>query len=286
MKRITCCFLLGVVLGASPSAQGGTKEDLLRLQTDVLALTNQIRLLEKTVSEQTEGLKGLVGQLNDQMGKSNALLGKISTLLETQAASDRSSNQGLLQEVRSLNQKIDDTGTRISALAQQVSELKVQSKPITERRFQASGGDPGSLSMSADTIFNEAFSDLVQGNTDLAVQGFSSFVTNFPTSEKADDAQYYIGEAYYNSKKLPEAVAAFTKILNDFPAGDKVASSLYKRGLAEVALKEKENAVEDFKTVLQRYPNAPEAGLARSQLESLGVDPSRLAKPSPPRRKS
>jgi TolA-binding protein len=110
-------------------------------------------------------------------------------------------------------------------------------------------------------------------------------VTNFPTSEKADDAQYYIGEAYYNSKKLPEAVAAFTKILNDFPSGDKVASSLYKRGLAEVALKEKENAVEDFKTILQRHPNSPEAGLARSQLESLGIDPSRLAKPSSSRRK-
>jgi tol-pal system protein YbgF len=273
------------VLGASPSAQGGTKEELVRLQTDVIALTNQIRLLEKTVTEQTEGLKGLVGQLNDQMGKSNALLGKISTLLETQAASDRSSDQSLLKEVRSLNQKLDDTGTRISQLANQVNEMKVQSQPITERRFQTSGGDPGSLSVSADTIFNEAFNDLVQGNTDLAIQGFSSIVTNFPTSEKADDAQYYIGEAYYNSKKLPEAVAAFTKILNDYPSGDKVASSLYKRGLAEVALKEKENAVEDFKTILQRHPNSPEAGLARSQLESLGIDPSRSAKPSSSRRK-
>jgi tol-pal system protein YbgF len=284
MKRITCLLLLGVVLGAS-TAQGGVKEELVRLQTDVLALTNQIRLLEKTVSEQTEGLKGLVGQLNDQMGKSNALLGKISTLLETQAASDRSSNQSLLQEVRNLNQKLDDTGTRISQLANQVNEMKVQSKPIDERRFQTTGGDRGSLSMSADTIFNEAFNDLVQGNTDLAIQGFSSFVANFPTSEKADDAQYYIGEAYYNSKKMPEAVAAFTKILNDYPSGDKVASSLYKRGLAEVALKEKDNAVEDFKAVIQRHSNSPEAGLARSQLESLGIDPSRLAKPSSSRRK-
>ena len=58
MKRIAYSLLLGVVLGASPSAQGGTKEELVRLQTDVLALTNQIRLLEKTFSEQTEGLKG------------------------------------------------------------------------------------------------------------------------------------------------------------------------------------------------------------------------------------
>jgi tol-pal system protein YbgF len=284
MKRIVYSLLFGVVLGASPSAQGGTKEELVRLQTDVLALTNQIRLLEKTFSEQTEGLKGLVGQLNDQMGKSNALLGKITNLLETRSASDKTGNQSLLQEVRNLNQKIDDTGTRISALANQVSELKVQSNAMAERRFQ-SPTEASAPSMSADTIFNEAFNDLVQGNTDLAIQGFSSFVTNFPTSEKADDAQYYIGEAYYNSKKLPDAVAAFTKILRDYPTGDKVASSLYKRGLAEVALREKENAVEDFKTVLQRYPSSPEAGLARNQLESLGIDPSKAAKPSPARRK-
>ena len=139
--------------------------------------------------------------------------------------------------------------------------------------------------MSSDTIFYQAYNDLVQGNLDLAIQGFTSFVTNFPASEKADDAQYYIGEAYYNDNKLPQAVAAFTKVVNDFPKGDKVASALYKRALAELAMKEKDNAIEDFKVVVQKFSSSPEAALAKSQLDGLGVDLSKPSKVGSARRK-
>jgi hypothetical protein len=40
-------------------------------------------------------------------------------------------------------------------------------------------------------------------------------------------------------------------------------------------MQEKDNAVADFKTVVQRYPDAAEAGLARGELTSLGIDPNK-----------
>ena len=81
------------------------------------------------------------------------------------------------------------------------------------------------------------------------------------------------------------ALTAFTKLLNDFPKGDKVASALYKRGMAELAMKETDNAVEDFKAVIQRFPSSPEAGLAKSQLDRLGIDPSKPSRPGSARKK-
>ncbi|PYV06531.1 MAG: tol-pal system protein YbgF [Acidobacteria bacterium] len=285
MKRVILPCVLAVLAARSIPAQGGTKEEIQRLQSDVLALQNQMRLLDKNVTEGMNSLKTLASQLTDQVGKSNQILSQMSSTLEKQASGAKFTNESLLQEVRNLGAKIDDAGTRISALAQQISEMKTQAKEITPRRFQSPGGDSGPLAMSSDTIFYQAYNDLVQGNLDLAIQGFTSFVTNFPASEKADDAQYYIGEAYYNDNKLPQAVAAFTKVVNDFPKGDKVASALYKRALAELAMKEKDNAIEDFKVVVQKFSSSPEAALAKSQLDGLGVDLSKPSKVGSARRK-
>jgi tol-pal system protein YbgF len=279
MKQAVVILLVAAVAAFSPAAQAGTKEEILRLQNDVLALQNQLRLFEKTFNDKSDGLKSLIVQLNDQVGKSNQLLASISSNLESQSSGDKSGSQALLQEVKNLATKIDDSATRISALAQQVAELKVQSKPIAQRVYQNPGSD-GGPTLSPDAIYNEALNDLIQGNLDLAIEGFTAFIKSYPTSDKADDAQYNIGEAYYNSGKYPQAIAAFTRVLSDYPSGDKVATAYFKRAKAELAIKERDNAIEDLKTVVQKFPATPEAGLAKNELESLGIDLSKPAKPA------
>ena len=151
------------------------------------------------------------------------------------------------------------------------------SQPLTQRAYQSIGAQGGNPAVSPDTIYNQAYTDLVQGHLDLAIEGFSAFIRNFPDSDKADDAQYNIGEAYYNQSLMPQAVAAFTRVLNDYPNGDKVTSAIFKRGKAEMAMGEKDNAIEDYKTVLRKYPESPEANLAKAELDNLGV---RVAKPT------
>jgi tol-pal system protein YbgF len=139
---------------------------------------------------------------------------------------------------------------------------------------------PNPLALSADQIYSEAYNDLVQGNVDMAIEGFTAFLRNFPTNERADDAQYYIGEAYYNGRKYPEAIPAFQKVVTDYASGSKVASALYKLGKAKLAVKQDDSAIADFKTLIGKYPTAIEASLARTELERLGIDPAKLAKPA------
>ncbi len=285
MKKTIYISLIFLLLAAAPSAQAGTKEELMRLQSDILALQNQIRIIEKSFNDQAEGIKSLVVQLNDQVGKSNQLLTKISSTLDNQAAGGRSTDQALLQEMRNLSGKIDDTATRLSALAQQVADMKVQSQPLTQRAYQSLGNEGSNPSISPDAVYKQAYNDLVQGNLDLAIEGFSAFTRNFPTDDKADDAQYYIGEAYLNQKKLPQAVTAFTRVLTDYPNGDKMPSAYFKRGKAELAMGEKDNAIEDFKTVVRKYPSAPESNLAKSELDNLGVNLNKPAKSATTKRR-
>jgi TolA-binding protein len=274
MKRIPYLMIVLLFI-VSSTAFGGTKEELMRLQNDVLALQNQLRLLDKTLREQTDGIRSLVAQLNDQIGQTNQLVTRIATTLESQSAGDKSAGQALLQEIRNLATKVDDTSTRISALAQQVADMKVQSKPITQRLYQTPDG--GIAPDAADQVYNQAYNDLIQGNLDMSIEGFTAFIKNFPTNDKADDAQYNIGEAYYNSNRLPQAIAAFTRVVNEYPSGDKLASAYFKRAKAELASQDRESAIGDFKTVMERFDMAPEAGLAQIELDKLGVSRSKPA---------
>jgi len=211
MIRTAYFCILCLLVVSVPSAKAGTKEELQRLQRDVLALQNQIRQLEKAFTEQTQGLRSLVIQLNDQVGKTTLLLDRISTTFEDQASGNRVTSSALLDEMKAISRKMDDTGTSLSSISQQIADIKVQSNPITQRTYQTAPGDPERLAFSADEIFHQAFTDLVQGNLDFAIEGFKSFLQNFPSNEKADDAQYNIGEAYYGSGKYSMALTAFTK---------------------------------------------------------------------------
>jgi tol-pal system protein YbgF len=266
------------MLGVATSARAGTKEELIRLQADVLALKNQIIQLEKGFTERTDAIRSLVVQLNDQVGKSSLLLGRLSTALENQPQPDTTSLQTVLKEIKDLSSKMDDANVRISALAQQVADMKVQSKPLPQRGFQAMADSPDPSAVSADQIFNEASVDLIQGNLDLAIQGFNAFLKAFPTHERADDAQYGIGEAFYNAKRYPEAISAFTRVITDYSTGGKAASALFKRAKAELELQQKDAAAADFKALIAKFPSAPEASLAREELGKLGVN-LKAAKP-------
>jgi tol-pal system protein YbgF len=284
MKRVGYLFII-VILGVASTAQAGVKEELVRLQADVLALQNQMRQFEKSFTERTDAIRSLVVQLNDQVGKTTLALGKISSSLETQSAGDTAAVQSVLKEVRDLAGKMDDANMRISALAQQVVDMKVQAKPIAQRAFQNAADNPSQLASSADQIYSEAYNDLIQGQFDFAVQGFTAFLKNFPTNDKADDAQYNIGEAYYNAGRYAEAVSAFNKVLSDYASGGKAASALFKRGKAELALGQKEGAVADFRTVVTKYPAEPEASLSKNELQKLGIDMSKPAAKAPVKKK-
>jgi tol-pal system protein YbgF len=279
MKRTIFFCLVIAIVAAPPAALAGTKEELMRLQSDVMSLQKQLREFDKTYSEKIDGLKSLVVQLNDQVAKSNVLLGKVSTTLDNQASGVRSNDQTLLQEIRALSAKIDDSATRISALAQQIADLKVQSKPISQ---EIQSGQPSGF--SAEAVYNQANQDLARGDFGLAIDGFTAYLDNFPTGKMAAAAQLNIGEVYFSQNKLPQAIAAFTRVIDGYPASDKVPAALYKRGRAMLANQQTENAIEDFKNIVKLYPTSSESDLAKIALQELGVGETKTKTKQPTRK--
>jgi len=263
MKPLTFSLSVFLFLAFSVSLQAGTKEELMRLQNDVITLQNQFREFERILNENNSGIKSLVEQLNDQVAKANMLLDKVVTSLQQQAESQNSEEDAVAPEIRALSAKLDEMIPILSAISSQVSDLKVQSKPT--HQFLPTDGS------ASDATFNQALNDLIGGESDLAIEGFNAYLKFFPSGDKADSATYYIGEAHYNMKRYPQAMESFTQIIENSADLARVASALYKRGESALAMDLKDSAIADFKQVIQRFPEAPEASLSKAELQSLGV---------------
>lgn len=117
------------------------------------------------------------------------------------------------------------------------------------------------------TLYDTAYLDITRGNYDLAVMGFGEFIKNYPQHSLADNAQYWIGEAYYAQNKFSQALSEFQKVVDQYPQQDKVPAALYKIGLCYQKMGKKTEAAEAFRKLITKYPKSNEAALAREQLK-------------------
>ena len=134
----------------------------------------------------------------------------------------------------------------------------------------ANAGPPANpaAGMSPGRLWDMAFSDYAAGQWPLAIQGFETYMRAFPRSEQADDAQFYIGEAYQLDGKMREALAAYERVSADYPQSNRAADSYYKRGVIYNTLNQPDKAREMFETTIRLFPNSESSRLARQLLDS------------------
>jgi len=99
--------------------------------------------------------------------------------------------------------------------------------------------------------------------------GFSAFLTEYPNSDLAPNARYWLGESHYGKKDYKQAIESYDRVELDYPQSEKVPAAILKKGFAYLALKDKKRASSAFKQVVTLYPKSPEAGKAYDKLNQL-----------------
>ncbi len=142
----------------------------------------------------------------------------------------------------------------------------------------ASGGagapasGPDGASGEDKTSYQAAFNLLKDGQYDRAVAAFQKFLAAYPDSSLADNAQYWLGEAYYVNKTYPEALAAFQRVIDKYPQSRKLSDALLKIGFCRYEMKQWEQAREILGQVVARYSDAPAGRLAQQRLDRMTAE--------------
>jgi tol-pal system protein YbgF len=107
------------------------------------------------------------------------------------------------------------------------------------------------------------------GKLEEARHGFAAFLSQYPNSDLAPNARYWLGESYYGKKEFKQAIDSYDRVELDYPQSEKVPAAILKKGYAYLALKDKKRASSAFKQVVTLYPKSPEAGKAYDKLNQL-----------------
>jgi tol-pal system protein YbgF len=131
----------------------------------------------------------------------------------------------------------------------------------------AAGG--GAAAGDAQSAYNASFEKLKAGNYAGAITSFQAFMKNYPASDLNDNAQYWIGEAYYVTRDYDHAAQAFRAVGERWPNSRKAPDALLKLGYTQFEQKHLTDARATLKQVVERYPGGDAARLAQERLQRL-----------------
>src|SRR3989338_6449249 len=122
---------------------------------------------------------------------------------------------------------------------------------------------------SPETLYNEAQNLFTGGKLAESVEQFAKFILYYPKHTLADNAQYWIGEAYYSEKNYQKAVSEFKRVVDNYPAGNKAPDALLKVAFSYLELNNREKALEFLRLLPERYPSSEAAAKAQTKLQEL-----------------
>jgi tol-pal system protein YbgF len=120
--------------------------------------------------------------------------------------------------------------------------------------------------------YQAAFDLLKDGKYTEAIAGFSQFLTTFPTSALADNAQYWLGEAHYVNRQFSEALRHFRTVVEKYPDSRKIPDALLKIGYCNYELKNFSEARSALGQVVSRFGDTTAARLASQRLSKMEAE--------------
>lgn len=120
--------------------------------------------------------------------------------------------------------------------------------------------------------YDEAFSALKDGRYAESARRFQAFLTQYPNSDLAGNAAYWLGESYYVTQNYRIALQSFEDLLRRYPNNQKAPDALLKVGYCHYEMKQWDRAESTLTQVMQDYPDTTVARLAEGRLRALKLE--------------
>ncbi|AIC28820.1 YbgF domain-containing protein [Rhizobium etli bv. mimosae str. IE4771] len=188
---------------------------------------------------------------------------------ETAPSTDVPDNTGLGQPPKQLGSiEFDQNGNPVGGSVDE--NASIGSGPLPD----ASGRTPqqtASLGSESDQ-YKAAYGHVLSGDYGTAEQEFNQYIARYPSSARAADANFWLGEALYSQGKYNEAAKTFLNAHQKYGSSEKAPEMLLKLGMSLAALDNKETACATLREVSKRYPKA-----SRAVISKVASEQKRLA---------
>ena len=251
-------------------------------QDSRLSLADRVARLEQQAQNQDQGGIGMVNQVQQLQQQVQQLQGQIEELQhQVQEAQDK--NKAQYVDLDSRIGRLENSGSPgATNNAPPVADTpppadngkpqgKAQANASQPAAASSSGGNANANPAGAQAAYDAAFGAIRGGDYVKASRGFRDFLQQYPDSNLAPNAYYWLGESYYATSNYPVALEAFQRLVSRYPQSDKAPDGLLKLGYTQLELKQNDAAKATLKSVPVKYPGSKAASLAQDRLRRLQV---------------
>jgi tol-pal system protein YbgF len=236
-----------------------SKSDVQRVQDDVALFKVETARRDSARAAQLSEVIRTQQRLMDSLTTARKAVGQ----LRGDLASDLYNIQQQLVQLQEL------TGQSQQRLSELRTQLEARGEQIASTTPSDTAKPGASSAASADQMYEASLAQLRRGSTSTARLGLREMLRVYPTSERAPDALYFIGQSF--AAENPDSAAAYyDQVVQRYPTSPRAASALYNLGLLAERRKQTSKAREEYQRVVQKYPQSDEAALARDRLKALG----------------
>ena len=215
-------------------------------------IERRLGALERVLA--TGSLIDLTVQVDDLQRQTADLRGRTETL--------EHNSEGTSDRQRDLYVDLDN---RIRELERSQRSIPVTVPPVAVAA-------PGQLPVPAGSDrenYEAAFELLKEQQYENAGVAFQQFLVSFPDSQLADNAQYWLAEAYYVTDKFEEALIQFQLVLSGYPRSRKIPDALLKIGYSYYELRRWDEARAALERVRTDHGDSTAARLADQRLKRM-----------------
>lgn len=228
------------------------------------SVEDRVTSLERISNAQGQLLNQLQQQLSDNQRDIDSLRGQIQeSQYQLNQVVER--QKQIYQQMDSLSQG-GSQGSTAAAGAAGGAAAAASSDGADSASAGASAAVPASVG-DENSDYNAAVSlALEKKQYDQAISAFQAFVKQYPNSTYQPNANYWLGQLFYNKGKKDDAAYYFAVVVKNYAKSPKAPDAMYKVGIIMQEKGQADKAKAVFQQVIKQYPTSAAAKQAKSRV--------------------
>lgn len=229
-----------------------------KLRTELLFRLENLQSEIRTLSTGVEEYK-------DYLKRSSKEIGRVNEDVDVRLKVLEEKKKSLEEENRIQVEKIKEMEGRLKGVEGKIKQADLEKASPTKEVLP----DAKRLSAGMGDLYKVAFETFQRGDFEGARKKFGAFLKQYPNAELSGNAQFWIGETYYQKKDFEKAILEYEKAISKYPESSKIPAALFKQALSFLELGDKANARNLLRRVIERFPHSEQSEMAKKKLETI-----------------
>jgi tol-pal system protein YbgF len=172
-------------------------------------------------------------------------------------------------QLRQFETNVSQLGQLVGQVMGSLSRIEQRLTGLDQRPGGAAAGGSAPGGGTAEEYYGTGLQMMSQQSYATARMAFEQLIREFPEHERAPDAQFQVGQAFYHEQQFDSAYAALERVAEQWAEAPRAAAALFRAGAIAEERRDFARARRYFERVRSAYPRSDEARQAQQKLQSL-----------------